>query len=451
MVLHIFLIRRKPLCVYVCSPLVMKIKIAATLLILCLSGQLFAQYKQEFIQTNLVLREKRQRFDEYLRNDAIGKTFTEPLDSNTESKYESACLAASQFMIRSSLVKAGFDTLLFHYDSIEHETKRALLEAIYGLYPNEYVSALQDLFTKETDPKLFAMQAVYLYQNDSSLQQSKHLIKQLKSRFPVIDTLPVLQALQSYVTNYITEKQTAIPSLSSLFAYQKKIGRQMIYSFQRWNRDYPGLAIIQNGDGSFAKDSRGSLLVFQQLARSASGLPYFITSGNTPQGIFSVQGPGISHNNLIGPTPNLQLLMPFENNNLYWHPMPDSAAGFLQNYLMLLPEDWQHYLPVQEALLAGAAGRTAIIAHGSTIDPVYFTGKPYYPLTPTLGCLCAREDWNIFTGKLNASDQFNFINAYLARQDDEAGYLIVINLDNKQAPVTKDEIEKLVGEYKKKK
>ena len=66
----------------------------------------------------------------------------------------------------------------------------------------------------------------------------------------------------------------------------------MIYSFQRWNRDYPGMAIIQNGDGSFARDSLGNLLIFQQLARSASDLPYFITSGSTPQGIFSVQGTG---------------------------------------------------------------------------------------------------------------------------------------------------------------
>ncbi len=426
-------------------------KLFAAFLFLFFIGDISAQYNPELIQTNVVLNDRRQHFDQYLHADVIGKTFSEPLDSNTESKYESACLAASQFMIQSDIVKAGFDTLFLHYDSIEYSTKRALLEAVYGLYPTEYVSPVTALLLKETDPKLFAMQAVYIYRNDSSKQQSQRLLKQVKKNFLFADTLPVLQSLQFYLANNQREKQTTIPPLASLFAYQKKIGRQMIYSFQRWNRDYPGIAVIQNEDGSFARDSSGYLQVFHQLARSASDLPYFITSGNTPQGIFSVQGTGISHNNLIGPTPNLQLLLPYENDSAYWHEMPDSSLSFVQNYYLLLPPDWRNYLPVHEALQAGANGRTAIIAHGSTIDPDYFKGKPYYPLTPTLGCLCAKENWNIFTGKFNQSDQFNFINTYLARQEDEAGYLIVINLDNRPSPVTKEEIEKLVADYEKKK
>lgn len=426
-------------------------KIIFSFLLCFFACQISAQYSMDLIQTNVVLNDKQQHFDDYLKNITINKTFTEPLDSNNEYRYEEACLAASQFMIQTRIVKGGFDTLFIHYDSLQYDTKRALLEAVYGLYPHDYVTAIDTLLKIETEPKLFAMQAVYLYRNDSSQQQAKRLAKQVQSSFASIDTLPVLQSLQLYLANEIKEKKAISPPVSSLFAYQKTIGRQLIYSFQRWNRDYPGLAIIQNGDGSFARDSTGHLLVFQQLARSASDLPYFITSGSTPQGIFSVQGTGISHNNLIGPTPNLQLLLPYENDKAYWHEMPDSSLSFFQNYLLLLPADWRNYLPMQEALQAGAAGRTAIIAHGSTINPKYFTGKPFYPIAPTLGCLCAKENWNSFTGKLNESDQFNFTNAYLERPEDEAGYLYVINLDNKQSPVTKQEIEKLVNEYEKRK
>ncbi len=426
-------------------------KLVITLIYLALSSCAMAQYNQELIQTKVVLNEKRKAFDNYLRNVEIGQTFTQPLDSNTESQYESACLGASQFMIKSEVVKSGFDTLFLHYDSLQYDTKRALLEAVYGLYPYNYTSSIQALLAREKEPKLFAMQAVYLFRVDSSTQQIKRLLKQMKASFAFYDSEPVLASLQLFLTNGIKEKQSPTPPLSSLFVYQKNIGRQMIYSLQRWNRDYPGLAIIQNGDGSFARDSTGKLLVFQQLARSASNLPYFITSGSTPQGIYSVQGTGISHNNLIGPTPNLQLLLPHENDAAYWHQMPDSSASFYQNYLLLLPPDWRNYLPVQEAIGAGAAGRTAIIAHGSTIDPDYFKDQPFYPLAPTLGCLCAKENWNIFTGKLNESDQFSFINTYLARPEDEAGYLLVINVDNKQAPVTKEEVEKWVDDYEKKK
>ena len=431
--------------------ILVKMKIFVTLFLLCLFVDGFAQYSKDLIQSNVVLNEKRKRFDEYLKNDLIGKTFYEPLDSNNEYKYESACLAASQFMIKNDTVKAGFDTLFLHYDSLQYSTQRALLEALYGLYPKEYTTVVTALLAKEKEPKLFAMQAVYLFQNDSSQQQTKRVLKQIKTSFPSIDTLPVLQSLQAYLLNEQKQKHTPTPSLSSLFFYQKKIGRQMIYSLQRWNRNYSGLAIIQNEDGTFARDSLGKLLVFQQLARSASNLPYFITSGNTPQGIYSVQGTGISHNNIIGPTPNLQLLLPHENDDLFLHEKLDSSASFLQNYLLLLPPDWRNYSPMKEALEAGTAGRTAIIAHGSTIDPEYFKNEPFYPLTPTLGCLCARESWNIFTGKLNNSDQFDFINTYLARTEDEAGYLIVINVDNKQAPVSREEVEGWVNEFEKKK
>ncbi len=428
-----------------------KMKLFITFFLLCWFVDGFAQYSKDLVQTNVVLNEKRKRFDDYLKNDLISKTFHEPLDSNNEYKYESACLAASQFMIKNEAVKAGFDTLFMHYDSLQFSTQRALLEAVYGLYPKEYATNINALFLKEKEPKLFAMQAVYLFQNDSSGQQTKRLLKQMKTSFLFIDTIPVLQSLQGYLLNEQKQKHTTTPSLSSLFLYQKKIGRQMIYSLQRWNRNYPGLAIIQNEDGSFARDSLGKLLVFQQLARSASNLPYFITSGNTPQGIYSVQGTGISHNNLIGPTPNLQLLLPHENDDLFLHEKLDSSASFLQNYLLLLPPDWRNYLPMQEALEAGTVGRTAIIAHGSTIDPEYFKNEPFYPLTPTLGCLCAKENWNIFTGKLNSSDQFDFINTYLTRTEDEAGYLIVINVDNKQAPVSREEVERWVNEFEKKK
>ena len=420
------------------------------LFLLLTGGGAWAQYNADLIQTNVVLSANRQHFDEYLKADVIGKTFAEPLDTNNEYKYESACLAASQFMIQSDVVKAGFDTLFAHFDSLQFSTKRALLEAIYGLYKNEYAAQMALLLPKEKEPKLFAMEAVYLFRNDSSKQLAKKLMQQAANTFTTVDSFPELKSLQFYLSNEVKQTQTATPPITSLFAYQKTIGKQIIYSFQRWNRDYPGLAIVQNEDGSFARDSLGNLVVFRQLARSASNLPYFITSGSTPQGIYSVQGTAISHNNLIGPTPNLQLLLPYEDDLKYWHGMPDSAASFIQNYLLLLPPNWRNYRPVQEALQAGAAGRTAIIAHGSTIDPEYFKGKPYYPLSPTLGCLCGKENWNIFTGKLVESDQFSFVSTYLARIDDEAGYLMVINLDNKQQPVTKTEVEKLVKEFESK-
>jgi len=99
-----------------------------------------------------------------------------------------------------------------------------------------------------------------------------------------------------------------------------------------------------------------------------------------------------------------------------------------------------------EAFIAGKVGRTEVIAHGTTIDPEYFRDQPFYPLTPTLGCLCAREQWNVTTGRPTLSEQLGLVNAFLSTHGSK-GYLIVVNLDNQQRPVTREELDKWVQKF----
>jgi len=106
----------------------------------------------------------------------------------------------------------------------------------------------------------------------------------------------------------------------------------------------------------------------------------------------------------------------------------------------LLPPDWRDHSPMMEAWSAGYAGRTEIIAHGTTIDPEYFRDKPFYPLTPTMGCLCAKELWNPTTGHPLVSEQLNLVSAYLSTPG-RKGYLYVINIDGRRMPVSRTEVE----------
>src|SRR5690606_35864764 len=115
-------------------------------------------------------------------------------------------------------------------------------------------------------------------------------------------------------------------------------------------------------------------------------------------------------------------------------------------YHALLPESWQEYLPMEEAFYAGKAGRTEIIAHGTTIDPKYFAGKPFYPISPTRDCLCATDTWNPSTGRLVESEQFRLVEKFL-RTKGNKGYLMVININDKPAPVSVQEIETLINRY----
>jgi hypothetical protein len=139
--------------------------------------------------------------------------------------------------------------------------------------------------------------------------------------------------------------------------------------------------------------------------------------------------------------------LPFEHPwSSYYHqpltPVQDSSAM----YKALFPSAWRKYEPMMEAWNAGKIGRTAIIAHGTTIDPEYYAGKPFYPLTPTMGCLCAREQWNVTTGRLLLSEQYGLSSTYI-NSPGKNGYLYVINLDNQEKAVTRAEVEKLVNKF----
>jgi hypothetical protein len=73
---------------------------------------------------------------------------------------------------------------------------------------------------------------------------------------------------------------------------------------------------------------------------------------------------------------------------------------------------------------------------------------PFYPISPTLGCLCAREIWDPQTGKLKDSEQFRLAETFL-KTPGEKGYLFVINLDDKEKPLKAEEISALAENFEK--
>lgn len=81
-----------------------------------------------------------------------------------------------------------------------------------------------------------------------------------------------------------------------------------------------------------------------------------------------------------------------------------------------------------ESYEAGKIGRSEIIAHGTTIDPVFYKSKKYFPNTPSLGCLCSPEIWNE-KGELEYSVQRNWINA-LKNVTPDPDYLIVAEIED---------------------
>jgi hypothetical protein len=443
---------------------------------LCLSipASVLAQSRREDIYTDFVMYQKRVLLEKDLHDRIIGRNFSIPLDSNSEYNYESACNAVSQFLFASPEVEQGFANLFAGYDFLSYFTRRAFLEALYAVGRQKYVAPVRAILENETDPRLFSLSAVYLYRSDTSTANSSSLQIRMAEKFPGYDTIPVLHELENYLSYHGAYREGSTPDIAELLGWwgsgagaraaaggagsvaggaaRPVAGLKIIYSFQRWDRDYPGLALVQNANGSLVRDAQGRIQLFRQLARSGPDLPYFMTNGSTPQGIYSIQGMGVSHTNFIGPTPNIQLILPNEGKWERFFHVPrggdpaamgitdDSTADPLLRYQALLPPGWRDYAPMMEAWTAGRIGRTEIIAHGTTIDPEYFSGRPFYPLTPTMGCLCAKELWNPTSGHLLVSEQFNLVSAFQSTPGDK-GYLVVINVDDKRKPVSREEVE----------
>lgn len=381
----------------------------------------YAQYDPSTIRSDFATQKQRDGLRKMLYQRTIGNTFTQDLDSNTEYQYQSAFWAVSQFLVYNDTVRRGFaNTLRAYGENLQAETRRSFLEAIYTVHPPVFLQEMKRIANIESDPKLWAMIQLWLLKAEPArIGQIRNTVHQYALSYP---GNPIMAALEDHVLPTASAK----PPLQDLFQYQHTHGMKVIYSFQHPNRDQPGFAVIQQADGRFARDAAGKLIRITQLARAASNLPYFITNGNTPQGIYSITGVAVSNNNFIGPTPNLQLVLPHETYWSRFYHAPTDTTDVLEAYKSLLPASWENYRPMLESFRAGKIGRTEIIAHGTTIDPVYFSGKPFYPVSPTLGCLCMKEIWDPATGKLKESDQLKLINAFVSTPGNK-GYFMVIN------------------------
>ena len=316
---------------------------------------------------------------------------------------------------------------------------RGLLELVYSNFPTRFAVQVRILMGRNREPEIFALGAEYLLQ--AKAVSAPSLMRVLQNAFPrdSILTDPVLRML--YERLKPGAGYTPHPDLLAWLSRDFVPGCTVLYSFQRKDRQYPGIALVRKPDGSFLRDSAGNLFSVPQLALSITGLPFYLTNGNTPQGLFRMDGFGKSSSQFIGPTEDIQLSLPFEipPDSFFATHDPSDTVWTLNRYKGLLPPSEANYSPAFQAFYAGQAGRTAIIAHGTTIDPSYYRGAAYYPETPSLGCLCAQESWSVADGKRLSSDQQKLV-AAIREAGDGFGYAVVLEVGDQKKPVTMEEI-----------
>jgi hypothetical protein len=378
----------------------------------------------------------RIKLKERLIKNSITKNFLLPLTDSTEENWQDAFDAMEVMEYNTPFTRSKIHAAFDSVDKRSIPFQKSLMELAYTNYPGVFFHQTKSLLNSTSDPKIFAICAEYLIQNKKDSVIKHEISKKLYKKFgDSVSINPVLNILQGRLEKPASKNNYTVKEVLSEILNKEFLPNQIVmYSFQRKNRDYPGMVLIRNGAGDFIKDSSGNIFHIPQLARSISNLPGYLRNGNTPQGIFRMYGFGVSMSNFIGPTANIQMGMPvelslkkfFDDTNI------TDTVWSLKWYQKLIPNRLKSYLPLYESYYAGLIGRSEIIAHGTTIDPKYYLGKTYYPLTPTQGCLCTKEIWN---GKRLESDQQKLVNGLL-KAGGAMGYCVVIELDNKHAPVT---------------
>jgi hypothetical protein len=358
-----------------------------------------------------------------------------PHNDSLEHQWEKAFWALEITLNQSDSVFWKIKPVFDQYDKRSNAFQRSLWEAIYTLYPSQFEKEAWQCLERERYPKNFAMIGTYLYRISGTSGRVGQIRKTMRRLFPQWEQIPVLRSLNEHLNFAIIPRF----SLTELFAQQRTHGHKVIYSFQRKNRDFPGLALVQLPEGDFARDTQDNLLSIKHLARSISNLPSYLTNGNAPQGVYSIQGLAQSDNMYIGPSTTLLTYLPFElGAGQFFHRDPADSTWTLEKYLQELPSFFQKYQPMQEAFWAGKAGRNEIILHGTTIDESFYEGKPYFPMTPSMGCLTTQERWDA-QGLLIESGQELLVQTFLQTPETK-GFLIVIEIDNQNKEVSVEEL-----------
>ena len=407
------------------------------LLFLCVQNEVNAQNDSIVFAKYTTATNRNKLYNNLVRN--INKDLLLSINEETESNWEDAFSSIELLHYNADWIR---NRIVYAFDSVQYRTpgfQRALLELIYTEYPKLFAQNVRALLLQTSNSKNFAMCAEYLLQNSNDEKTRTFLKKLLIKKIKDAPDDAILKSLSFRLENKIT--QPAYKILPTIFSKDFLSGKVVMYSIQRKDRNYPGIVLIRNKEGKFIRDSAGNIFNVPQLARSITDLPGYLTNGNTPQGIFRMYGFGVSSSSFIGPTTNIQLTMPAETSLQFF--MKDSTitdtAWTEEWYKKLLPASLKNYASLYGSYYAGKAGRTEIISHGTTVDPEYYKGKTYFPITPTQGCLCTKELWSASNGSRVYSDQQKLIEAIkLAGGPD--GYCVVIELDDKKQPVNINEV-----------
>jgi len=291
------------------------------------------------------------------------------------------------------------------------------------------------------DPMWVAMAFSALVQQGMSPETRQQWSRFIKQRFPqwtqnvhLYATLQQVEAL---------DNTPELPPLKDLLDWTIAPGQPQLYVLCRPDRGVLCQTVLKDGNGEFVQEN-GQLWSVPLSLRSIHNLDWIFSRGQTPQGVYRIQGtvpqPDTEFFRAFGQFSLVNLFVPFEEGVREFIPgQRGKFAGTLATYQALLPPAWRNYFPIQQTYWAGKAGRGLFRIHGSGEATTFFSNNSRYPMSadwnPTIGCLSALELYDD-AGNLLEADMPQILGALRSVGGSNfTGYLIVVDVPGANIPV----------------
>ncbi|NJP10146.1 MAG: hypothetical protein HC866_12235 [Leptolyngbyaceae cyanobacterium RU_5_1] len=303
--------------------------------------------------------------------------------------------------------------------------------SFYKLVGERFLQTIEE----SSDPEWVAVSLSGLAKQGMPLDQMQRLGNRVRTRFPGWSSNVFLHTTLQEISD--SAEPRSLPPLSDLLKWAIAPQQPHLYVLCRPDRKVLCRAILKGQDGQFVRQ-QGRLWSVPLLLESIHSLGWNFTRGQTPQGIFRIEGvvPRAEEEffRAYGQFALVNLFVPFEAGAKQFVPgQPGSLAGGLAGYQALFPPSWRSYRPIQQSYWAGKAGRGLFRLHGSGESPSFFNGKDKnypdsYEWNPTIGCLSARELYSE-KGKLIQADMPKILRTLQnVGGPNFTGYLVVVDI-----------------------
>ncbi|MBD2020245.1 hypothetical protein H6F43_08605 [Leptolyngbya sp. FACHB-36] len=306
------------------------------------------------------------------------------------------------------------------------------------------------------DPEWVAVSLSGLAKANPTSSLTQQLSQQVQQRFPNWSGNPYLQTTLREVAN-LRSTQSA-PPLRDLLNWTIAPKQPHLYVLCQPDRYVVCQTVLKDRSGQFVRQSNGELWSVPLLLRSLHNLSWNFVRGQTPQGVYRMEGtvpqPDDEFFRAYGQFSLVNLFVPFESGVKQFLPSKKGRfTGSVQEYQKLLPPSWRDHVPMQQSYWAGRIGRSEFRIHGSGESPDFFSGKDKNPDTynwnPTIGCLSALELYNE-QGQLVAADMPKILSALESVGGKRfSGYMMVVDLPGTAGkPLAIDQIDAAIRDSK---